>query len=891
MTFGKRLRSRWWRDSVDAEVDNELAFHVEMRTRELIARGVDPVRARELAIRRFGDIDSVSATCRQLGRMRDRDMRRTEYLSELAQDVTFACRQLMSNRTFTIVAVLTLALGIGATTAIFSAVKSVALEPLPVPNPDRILAVYENYRGRRGNVSAGNFVDGIVPVPQFSDVTAIQYSSFNLSDGETPERIIGARTTAPFFRVFATPAERGRVYNEQEDQPGREQVVVLSHRLWTRQFGSDPSIVGRQIRLNGRPYEVIGIMPARFDFTDDSEQLWVPIAFTRERKAQHDEHYLQVYGRLKPGASVDQALAAMQRNAEQLQKLFPRDNPDLGFTAVGVMVEFVGDYGRRLFILLGAVAFVLLIACGNVANLLLARGASRSGELAIRAALGAGRGRIVRQLLTESVVLALISACAGVALAGWAIQALVAAAPDGIPRLENTSLDPAVLGFAVVIAIASAILFGLAPAIRAARTDVQSVLKEGGRGASSAGVRDKLRTALIIAELAIALALLVGAGLLIRSSIALQRVNTGFDPSGVLSARLSLPESEYAERERIVTTFNRLADAVGRIPGVKAAGLSSQVPLGGGGNGNGLLPEGRPFDIRQAIPSRLRIVTAGYLETMRIPILKGRGLTEADRRGAQKVMVISESLANSAFPGQDPIGKRIACCEPGPDGKSPDYKVVVGVVGDVRWQGPGEAPSPEFYLPIDQVPPEAWQWVQRTMYVAARSEMDPMVLASPLRSTVVQIAPGVPVFNVRTMEERLRLSLATARFNTLLLTLLGVIGLVLSAVGIYGVIAYFVTRRTQEIGVRMALGATRGDVVRLVVQQAAWPVAMGIGAGIVMSSVLTRVLSTQLFGVSRGDPFTFIVVAITLGGTAILAALLPARRAASVDPTKALHMN
>jgi putative ABC transport system permease protein len=420
---------------------------------------------------------------------------------------------------------------------------------------------------------------------------------------------------------------------------------------------------------------------------------------------------------------------------------------------------------------------------------------------------------------------------------------------------------------------------------------VQSVLKEGGRGASTAGVRDQLRTVLIIGELAIALVLLVGAGLLIRSSIALQRVNTGFEPSGVLSARLSLPESEYAERERIVTTFNRLAEAVGRIPGVKAAGLSSQVPMGGGGNGNGLLPEGRPFDIKQAIPSRLRIVTAGYLETMRIPILKGRGLSAADRRGGQKVMVISESLANSAFPGQDPIGKRIACCESGPDGKTPDYKVVVGVVGDVRWQGPGEAPSPEFYLPIDQVPPEAWQWVQRTMYVAARSEMDPMALASPLRSTVVQIAPGVPVFNVRTMEERLRLSLATARFNTLLLTLLGVIGLVLSAVGIYGVIAYFVTRRTQEIGVRVALGASRGDVVRLVVQQAAWPVAMGIGAGIVMSSVLTRVLSTQLFGVSRGDPFTFVVVVFTLGGTAILAALLPARRAASVDPTKALHMN
>jgi putative ABC transport system permease protein len=889
MTFGKRLR--FWRDSVETEVDDELEFHVEMRTRDLVARGIDRARARDLAIRRFGDIDSVNATCRRIGRLRDRDMRRTEYMSELWQDMTFACRQLLKNPGFTIVAVVTLALGIGATTAIFSAVRSVALQPLPVPNPERILAVYEDYRGNRGNVSAGNFIDGVVPVQSFADVTAIQYSSFNLSDGETSERIIGARTTAGFFRVFATSAARGRVFTEHEDQPGREQVVVLSHRLWTRQFGGDRSLVGRQIRLNGTPYEVIGIMPAHFDFTDQSEELWVPIAFTPERKATHDEHYLQIYGRLKPGATAEQALAELQRNGLQLQKLFPRDNPDLSFLTEGVMEELVGDYGNRLFVLLGAVAFVLLIACGNIANLLLARGAARSGELAIRAALGAGRGRIVRQLLTESVVLALISAAAGIALAAWGIHALVAAAPAGIPRLERTSLDLIVLGFALLIALTSAILFGLAPALRAAKTDIQSVLKEGGRGSSTGGVRDRLRTALIVGELAIALVLLVGAGLLIRSSVALQRVNTGFDPSRVLSARLSLPRTEYTEHERVAATWNRLAETARLIPGVQSAGLTSQVPMGGGGNGNGLLPEGRPVDGKNTIASRLRIVTSGYLETMRIPILKGRSIAPSDRRGQQRIMVISESLANAAFPGQDAIGKRIACCEQAADGKGPDYKVVVGVVGDVRSRGPGEAPSPEFYMPVDQVPLEAWDWIQRTMYVALRSEMDPMSLAPPLRAVTGQIAPGVPLFNIRTMEERLRESLATSRFNTLLLTLLGIIGLVLAAVGIYGVIAYFVTRRTQEIGVRMALGATRGDVVRLIVRQAAWPVAIGIGVGLVMSSLLTRVLSAQLFGVSPDDPATFIAVALALGAIALLASLLPAGRAASVDPTKALHSN
>ena len=891
MAFGKRLRSPFWRESVDREVDDELQFHVEMRTRELIARGIDAASARQAALQRFGDIKRVNATCRHIGRQRDRDMRRTEYLSELIQDVTFACRQLLKNPAFSIVAITTLALGIGATTAIFSAVHAVVLRPLPVPEPERILAIYEDYRGNRGNVSAGNFVDGVVPASSFSDATAIQYSSFNLATTESAERIVGARTTAGFFRVFGTDPERGRVYSEAEDQPGRDQVVVLSNRLWRRQFASDPSILGRQLMLNGRPHEVIGIMPAHFDLTERSEELWVPIAFTPERKAQHDEHYLQVYARLRPGATAAQALELLQQNALRLRKDFPRDNPELGFIVGGVMEELVGSYARRLYILLGAVGFVLLLACGNVANLLLARGAARSSELAIRAALGAGRGRIVRQLLTESAVLALVSVAAGVGLAWWGIRALVSAAPDGVPRLEQTTLDPVVVGFAVAIACASALLFGLAPALRAARTDVQSVIKEGGRGAATGGLRDKLRFGLIVGELAIALMLLVGAGLLIRSSLALQRVNTGFDPSGVLSVRISLPAAEYQDRERIVAAFARIAELSSRIPGVRAAGLTTQVPMGAGGNGNGLIPEGRPLDIKSSINSRLRIVTPGYLETMKIPILRGRGLTDADRHGALKVMVISESLAIAAFPNQDPIGKRIACCEAGPDGKSPDFKVVVGVVGDVRWRGPGEAPTPEFYLPAEQVPAGAWDWVQRTMYIAVRTAIEPAAAAAPLRSVVAEAAPGVPLFNIRTMEQRLGDSLAAARFNTLLLALLGGIGLVLAAVGIYGVIAYFVSRRTQEIGVRMALGATRRDVVVMILKETARPVCVGIVVGLIASAALARVLTTQLFEVSPGDPMTFITVALGLGAVAIAASLGPARRASRVDPTSALHTN
>lgn len=888
MKFGRRLRSRFWKMGVDEEVDAEFTFHVEMRARELVARGLSPDAALKAAVERFGNIDRVSATCRSIGRRRDKEMRRTEYLAELLQDVTFACRQLLRNPGFAAIAVLTLALGIGATAAIFSAVYSVVLQPLPFPDADRLLAVYEETRGNRGSVSAGNFVDGIEPVQAFDAVTAIQYSSFNIAGNADAERAIGARVTAGFFDVFRMQPALGRVFTLQEDQPGREQVVVLSHRLWSRRFGSDVNIVRRQITLNERPYEIIGVMPEAFDYTANSEELWVPIAFTAERKATHDEHYLQIYGRLQAGASPEQALTQLRTNSERLRTDYPRDNLGMDFTTQSVRDELVGDYSRRLFTLLGAVGFVLLIACSNVANLLLARGAARSSELAVRTALGAGRGRIIRQLLTESLVLSIVAAVLGLLLAGGGIRALIAAAPPGVPRLEQTTLNLVVVWFTLLISLASAVLFGVAPALRAARTDVQAVLRHGGRSAATV-VRDRLRTALIAGELALALLLLVGAGLLIRNALGLQRVNPGFDPSGVLAARLALPAQAYREHSVVVDTLERLADGVARVPGASAAAITTQVPMGAGGNGNGLLPEGLPFERSNLILSRLRMITPGYFDVMRIPILRGRGIADTDRRGGLKVMVISGALAEAAFPGQDPVGKRIACCEASADGKTADYKVVVGVAGDVRSRGLGEAPSPEFYLPIDQVPQEAWDWVQRTTYIVARTNLEPESLVNPMRTVLRNVAPGVPLFDARPMEQRLQDSMATAQFNTLLLAILGSVGLVLAAVGIYGVIAYFVTRRTQEIGVRMALGATRRDVVALIFRQAAWPISIGIIGGLGASALLTRVLASQLVSVSVHDPLTFAAVVFTLLLVAAGASLIPARRAAALDPTKALN--
>ena len=889
MTFGRRLRSRIWRGSVEDEVDAELGFHVEMRARELEARGMSSVDAHEAAVRRFGDIERVNATCRSIGKQRDRGMRRTEYLTELSQDLTFATRQLFHHPGFTIVALLTLALGIGATAAIFSAVQAVVLRPLPVPEPSRILAVYTAFPQGRGSVAAGNYVDGIEPVSSFAATTAIRYSSFNVADTAEAERIIGARVTAGFFDVFGVAPALGRVFTKDEDRPGAPNVVVLSHRLWARRFGGNPAVLGSHVRLGGQPYEVIGVMPQAFDFTAQTEELWVPMAFTAERRAMHDEHQYQVYARLAAGATPERALAEVRRNAEGIRARFPKEAVELDFAVATVMEELIGDYRRRLFTLLGAVGLVLLIACGNIANLLLARATARSGELAIRAALGAGRWRIIRQLLTESLLLAVLAGAAGIALASWGVKALTAAAPPGVPRLEQASINPLVLTFTALVAVVCAIVFGLAPAVRAARTDVQSVLKEGGRGMSGAALKDRLRTAVIVGELALALVLLIGAALLVRSGMALERVSPGFDPSHVLAARISLPGTDYTDPERVLQTFEQVVSAAAAVPGVSSASLTSQVPMGPGGNGNGLIPEGKAFDLRNSTQSRLRIVTPGYFETMGIAVVRGRALTAEDRRGSLKVMVVSESLARALFADADPIGRRVACCEPGPDGKTPDFKTVVGVAADTRWRGPAEPPSPEFYLPAAQIPAVAWDWIQRTLYVTVRTTRDPSTVINALRSAVGPIVPGVPLFDVRTMEQRIGASLQTARFNTLLLTILGGLGVVLAVVGIYGVIAYFVTRRTREIGVRIALGATRRDVIALVVRQALWPVGLGIAAGVLASLVATRLLRNQLFGVGPTDPITFVIVAVGMTLVALMASLIPALRAAGADPTDALR--
>jgi putative ABC transport system permease protein len=877
---------RWpWKEPIEREIDDELAFHIEMRANDLISRGMTPADARREAARRLGDPVKVRASVRAAALGRDRHMIRTQYLAEIGQDAAFAGRQLLKKPSFALLAVFTLALGIGGTTSIFSALYAVVLKPLPLAEPERLFAVGETYQGLLGPMSVGIFVDTEVATKDvFEGLAAEAFTSFNLAEGQTPERVIGGRVTANFFDVLGARPAVGRVFTTDEDHPRSGRVVVLSHRLWQRRFGG-AAVTGRDIRMNGAPYTVIGVMPGSFDLTTDSEDLWTPIAFTPAQRALHDEHYLSVFGRLKQGVTREAALAALEPVAQRIGRDFPNDAPHLKFSTRPFLEQLVGDYRSRLFVLMAAVAVVLLIACGNVANLLLARGSSRAREIAIRAAIGAGRGRIVRQLLAESVVLGGAAAVVGAGFAYGAVHALLVWSPPDIPRLEQTHVDRVALAFTVIVAFASSIFSGLIPAVRLARADVQSGLHEGRRGVTGGGFRDRLRTGLMAAEVALSLILLIGAGLLIRSAVAMQRVNPGFDPNGVFAARFSLPEQDYSDPARALLILQRIAEEARRVPGVIGASVTSYAAMGGGGGSNGLLPEG--WDINRRVDSILRLTTPGFFDAMRVPLLKGRRFDERDRADSPRVMIVSETLARRAFPGQDPIGKRIDCCEPGPDG-SRMWKVVVGVAGDVRSQGPSVSPRPEFYLPFVQAPRDSWRWF-RTYYVVARTDGEPERLAPAMRAMMQRVDPDVPLFDVRTMSQRFSASLATARFNTLLLSALGMIGLLLAATGIYGVVAYLVSQRTAEIGVRMALGATAASVVRLILGQAIRPIAIGAAVGLAASFAASGVLSSQLFAVSRTDPLTITIVATTLIAVALVASAVPARRAATVDPTRALH--
>jgi len=885
-TFGRQLRSLLWKASVADEVDAELAFHVEMRTREYIARGLDPELARAKAIGRFGDLKRVNDTCRRIGEGRERDMRRAEWIHEFLQDARYALRQLARMPGFTIVSALTLAVGIGATTAIFSIVNAVVLRPLPFPDPDRLVRVYSNRRGTDGSTSAANFVRWREHARSFSQLVPVEYRNFTLLTGDRPaEQVTGLRVSADFFPAIGLGMRLGRPFSKDEDQPGHDNVVILNERFWKSRFNGDSSIIGGSVRLNGVEHVVIGVISPAADVMTADANVWVPIAFTPEERADSRKGYLDVFARLAAGVSMAQAQSEMSAIAKRLETEL-EDNRESGVRLASLTEVYVGSYRSRLFILLGAVAFVLLIACVNVANLLLARGAARGKEISIRAALGAGRGRVLRQLLAESVVLAGIGGAIGLLLAFWGVRALKAVAPSEVPRLDQAGLDLLTVAFALGATALSSIVFGLAPALRTARSDLQGALREGGRS-SSLVARDRVRQLLVAAEVALSLMLLVGAGLLIRSGIILQRVEPGFATARVFSAWVALPPTQYESVESVRTAYDRILQEVRAVPGVESAAGITVIPMTGLSAQGNFIPEGRSEDPANSISFNFRLATPGVFQTLRIPVKLGRDFETRDVAGAPCVIIVNEAGAKKAWPNENPIGKRI----PGrrdSDGQRTMCSVV-GVVGDAHDDGLREAVRPQIYFAAAQAPEAFWFAMQRSMFILARTTGDPRAMTKQLQAAVARFDPMLPIFDIRSMEERISASLATGRFNTMLLTTLGAIGLLLAAVGIYGVVAFFVTQRTGEIGLRMALGATPGRVLRLVVGQGMRPVVLGIVVGVGLAGAASRLLASLVFGVGTRDPLTFVAVPAMLGVVALAASVLPARRAIRVEPTKALQ--
>jgi predicted permease len=880
----ERLRSRLWRVPVAEEAREEIRFHVDMLTRELVERGMSESDARAEAERRFGDQGRLQAQLVSLGQERDRRLHLRLVLADLWRDAAHALRQVAARPAFTAVAVATLALGIGATTAIYSVLDAVVLRPLPFPHPERLYEVATSFRGGAGAISVGNYLALQRETKAFASLGAHNAKTFNLTGDGEPERVRGARVSHEYFDVLGLPAAVGRTFGSDEDKPGRGAVVVLSHRLWVRRFAADPAVVGRSIALGGVPHQVIGVMPAAFELPLLEDELWVPAAFPPKEREEFDAHYLTVLGRIAPGAARGEMAADLERMGPVLRRLRPRENEDRVLIGTSLLDTVLGDHRRRLLVLLAAVGLVLLIACVNVASLLLARGAARTREMAVRSALGAGTRRLVRQLLTETAVLAVLGGTLGIALAAVLVRWIVRHGPEDVPRLAGARLDAPALAVALGLTLLATLAAGLAPAVRAARTDAARLGLNGRAGATF--VRDTLRRGLVVAEVAVAVMLLNGAALVLRSAHNLAQVPPGFDAQGLLSARVALPASEYPGDEKPAALFERVLERVRQSPGVAEAAVSTRPPLIGDVS-YGMLPEGRPDEPKSRIDTRVQLVSPGYVEAMRLRLVAGRSFTDSDRRGAPRVMIVSDAFARSAWPGQDPLGRRVACCER-IDGQQ-SWKEVVGVVGATRSRGPSEEGAIEIYLPMAQAPQRAFDATDRTATVLVRArDGRPEALVGQVRAAVHAEDPNLPLYDVAPMDARFARATAPARFGAALLAALGATGLFLAAIGLYGVIAYLVGQRTQEIGVRLALGATRRDVVMLGLREGLKSVLAGVGLGAIGCLLQAPLLERLLFGVAGRDVATLALVSAVLLLVGLAASAIPARRAARIEPRTAL---
>jgi putative ABC transport system permease protein len=882
-----RLRGMLQRKRLDQDLDDEMRAHLEMRAADNLAAGMSPEESRYEAQKRFGNTTLLKEDARNADIV--------GWLDEAARDFRYALRMLRRSPGFTIVAVLTLALGIGANTAIFSVVNSVLIRPLPYHDPAGLVMVWENDSLHpttpHNTVSPPNFLDWQSRNTVFSDMAYIFDEHDSLTGNGEPEEVVVQDVSANFFSVLGVNPILGPGFTPENAQAGHDNVVMLSYGFWKERFGGDPAIVGKSIALNGHAQTVVGVAPQNFQWfikdgslTGAKPQMWSPFVFPQtfhDRKQMG--RFMAVVARLKPGATPSQAQTQMKAIASQLEQEYPDFDGHWGVNVVPLREQISGDLRLALLVLFGAVAFVLLIACANVSSLLLSRAASREREMAIRTAIGASRWRIARQLLMESLLLALIGGGIGVALAVWGTNALLAASPANLLDLRSVSLDLRVLAFAVAATLLAGLLFGFLPSYISAHSRISETLKEGGRGSSSAHRRAFARNAFVVAELGLALVLLAGSGLLIRSFVRLIGVAPGFDTGHLLTFKVTLPQAKYGTDPLCKAFFQQLLAKLAATPGVRSASMESFPPLTGLGAATSVhllsQPPLAPADLPEA---NVRVVGANYLATMNIPLRAGRFFSAQELAEERHVTLINQAFADKYLRGVNPLGQKAVIYMKSLEESGNTPSEIIGVVGDVHQIGLDASPEPTVYWPHSEL-------VMSGMTILLRTTNDPLALVSTARRELQQLDPELPMGAVATMDQLLADSLSRSRFTMLLLGIFSAVALVLAAVGIYGLIAYSVTQRTQELGIRVALGAQRRDVLRLVLGQGARLTVLGVTFGLLAALAFSRLLASMLFGISVTDPLTFAGVVALLTIVALLACFIPARRATRVDPIVALR--
>jgi len=875
---------------IERELDEELRYHIEQQTEQNIRLGMSPEDARHAARKAFGGVEQAKE--------RSRDARGVKWIEDLCQDLRYGSRMLVKNPGFTLIAVITLALGIGANTAIFSVINAVLLRPLPYPEPDRLVFIYNSLRGpypKLGLMEA-EYLRLRDQARSLEDVSLYTSTTYTLTGMGEPERISSGTASGDFFKLLGARMALGRTFRLEEEPAGQDKVVILSHGLWRRKFSANPGVIGQSLILDGRSYTIVGVLPRGFKSplelqADQAVELWTPPGYYPPNPCC--SHDLNVVGRLREWRTLKQAQTETKAVIAGVAKDYPGVYPKDGSKQIllkPLTTEIVGDLRRALWTMLAAVVFVLLIACANVANLQFGRGETRVPEIVIRTALGASRGRIIRQLLVESLLLAFTGGGLGLLLASWGLDILPALGADKIPRLQEVTLGARVLGFTLATSLLTGLVFGLAPAFQAVKFDLHTSLKEGGRASASPKGRRRLRNAMVVTEVALSLVLLAGAGLLIKSFWRLQQVDTGFTTERLLTMRLFPPESNYPDDLRVAAFYEDLLQRVRGLPGVKDAAAATSVPIGGGNSATVIQIEGGPSEEDFRRGAEFRVVSPSYFRTLGIHLLSGRFLEDADHEKARPVVVINETLARAYWPNEDPIGRRFRLLDAGPEDARTVFLTVVGVVADAKNNSLTGAADKEAYVPMRQrTVAIAGMGFARQMTLAVRTSVEPMNLTNAIRQEVWAIDRNVPITNVRTMEQILATVTSQPRFNTILLGIFAAAALALAGVGIYGVLSYSVTQRKREIGIRIALGARRSDVLRLVVKQGMLLALLGVAIGLAASFALTRLMGGLLYEVSATDPATFALIALILTVVSLAACYLPARRATKVDPMVALR--